>query len=45
MWTDDDLESVQMMDTENKKSHCNDACDPRTDEPEVCVLKTYERFA
>ena len=27
------------------KSHCNDACDPRTDEPEVCVPKTYERFA
>ena len=39
MWNDDDLEPVQMMDTETK-SHCNDACDPRTDEPEVCVLKT-----
>ena len=45
MWADDDSEPVQNDGHGDTKSHCNDACDLRTDEPEVCVLKTYERFA
>ena len=39
MWTDDELEARADDGHGDEKSHCNDACDPRTDELEVCVLK------